>query len=90
MVHIVYSEGVEQYLDTLDKKIRERIVRKLDFFITTPNPLRFAKKLTDSSIGQYRFRVGDYRILFDCNKNNGITILFILKIGHRKDIYTRI
>ncbi|PIU83448.1 MAG: hypothetical protein COS68_03990 [Elusimicrobia bacterium CG06_land_8_20_14_3_00_38_11] len=34
-------------------------------------------------MGMYRFRVGDYRVIFDVDKNN----IVILRIGHRKKIY---
>jgi mRNA interferase RelE/StbE len=47
------------------------------------DPLRHAIKLTASEIGEYRFRVGDYRIVFDLEHDS----LLILAVGHRKDIY---
>jgi mRNA interferase RelE/StbE len=34
-------------------------------------------------IGAYRFRIGDYRVVFDIDDNNVV----ILRIGHRKSIY---
>ncbi|WP_456486560.1 type II toxin-antitoxin system RelE family toxin [Candidatus Alkanophaga liquidiphilum] len=34
-------------------------------------------------IGTYRFRIGDYRIIFDIDDDN----MVILRIGHRKSIY---
>lgn len=42
------------------------------------DPLAFAKRLTDSREGQYRFRIGNYRLLFDV-KNNSIYVLVIVK-----------
>jgi mRNA interferase RelE/StbE len=47
------------------------------------DPLRYATKLTDPKIGQYRFRIGDYRIVFDLREDE----LMILAVAHRKDIY---
>ncbi|WP_293445030.1 type II toxin-antitoxin system RelE/ParE family toxin [Persephonella sp.] len=43
------------------------------------------KSLKSHSLVDYRLRVGDYRILFDVDWQN--KIIYILKIGHRKDIY---
>ncbi|MBI4478399.1 MAG: type II toxin-antitoxin system RelE/ParE family toxin [Acidobacteria bacterium] len=45
--------------------------------------VRYAVKLTNPAIGQYRFRVGDYRIVFDLSEST----LVIVAVGHRKDIY---
>lgn len=67
----------------MSPQIRERILKKLQFYSLQENPLTFAEKLKDQRFGEYRFRIGDYRILFDVKKN----ILLILKVGHRKEIY---
>lgn len=74
-------------LESLDKKSQIRIVTKLRFFITQDKPLEYAKKLKDPKFGTYRFRIGDYRVIFDKDKNGNIIILIILRIKHRKDIY---
>jgi mRNA interferase RelE/StbE len=34
-------------------------------------------------MGQYRFRIGDYRIIFDLAND----MLYVLDVGHRKEIY---
>ena len=43
----------------------------------------FAEPLTRSDLGQYRFRIGDYRLAFDVEDE----ILVIHDVDHRKDIY---
>ena len=67
----------------LPNDVRERIVKKLDFWVSSGAPLRFAETLTNYELGSYRFRVGDYRVSFDVQ---GETIV-ILKVGHRREIY---
>ncbi|HMQ78410.1 MAG TPA: type II toxin-antitoxin system RelE/ParE family toxin [Ignavibacteria bacterium] len=47
------------------------------------NPYEYSRKLKDSSIGQYRFRIGDYRAAFDIDGDN----IVILRIRDRKEIY---
>ncbi len=74
-------------LQELDAVVVQRIKKKLRFFAQQENPLRFAERLTDSPYGEYRFRVGDYRILFDVNSRGIITILVILRIKHRREAY---
>lgn len=67
----------------LHKDIQIRIIEKLDFFCAQDDPVDFAESLTRSDLGQYRFRIGDYRVSFDVENE----ILVILDIDHRKDIY---
>jgi mRNA interferase RelE/StbE len=74
-------------LQKLDQTVASRIAIKLRFFVQQENPLRFAERLTDSPYGEYRFRVGDYRILFDVNARGIITVLVILRIKHRREAY---
>ena len=70
-------------LKKLSMADRKRIFEKLDFFFASDNPLSFAKHLHESELGSYRFRVGDFRIVFDV-KNGTADILVI---GNRKNIY---
>ena len=70
-------------VEKLPPQIRKRILKKLKFYSSQKNPLKFAEKLRERRFGEYRFRIGDYRILFDV-KNRKI---IILKVGHRKEIY---
>jgi mRNA interferase RelE/StbE len=35
----------------------------------------------------YRLRVGDYRVIIDWQKDD--SLLFVRKIGHRRNIYDR-
>ena len=70
-------------LKRLPKEAQQQIIIKLDFYTNTKNPLQFAKRMQKSSLGDYRFRVGDYRIIFDLEKDS----LVVLVIGNRKNIY---
>lgn len=87
MYKLVYSDKSIRDLRKIDTKIRERIIQKIKFFAEQKNPLWFATKLKRQNIGDYRFRVGDYRVIFDIDETNTIKILFILRIKHRKEIY---
>jgi mRNA interferase RelE/StbE len=80
---IIFKESGAKSLKKLDFSIRLRILEKLRFYASQENPLQFAERLKDKRFGEWRFRIGDYRVLFDL-KNNKI---IILKVGHRKDIY---
>ena len=80
---LAFSPTALKQLSRLEKLVRERIVQKLDFYIAQKQPLQFAQKLTEAEAGEWRFRVGDYRVVFDVRGNT----MLVLSVGHRKDIY---
>jgi len=84
---LLYAQKALDDLACLDKKTASRILDKMDFFVMQNNPFLFAKKLVDYKMGSYRFRVGDYRIIFDVDKSGKIIILVVLTIKHRKEVY---
>jgi len=79
----VFTGKSFKQLQKLPKSVQKRIIAKLDFYSSHPNPIRFADHLTKFDLGTYRYRVGDYRIVFDIDAEN----LLILLIDHRKNIY---
>jgi mRNA interferase RelE/StbE len=85
---IQYTKKALSELQKLPIEITKRIVEKITFFSKQENPMIYAKKLIHPKYGEYRFRIGDYRVIIDKNEDNTITILYILTIKHRKDIYT--
>lgn len=79
----LFRPSAEKKFGKLNSQIQARIIKKLEFVISTLNPLDFAEPLTQSKIGQYRFRIGDYRVIFDVE---GETII-VLTVGHRRNVY---
>jgi mRNA interferase RelE/StbE len=80
---IVYTQRAVKDIKTLDPKTKKRIGNTLLRY--KDNPLQYADKLTDPKTGTYRFRIGDYRIIFDIEGNE----IVVLRIGHRREIYKR-
>lgn len=78
-----FTKKSEKEFKKLPEVIKSRIVEKLDFWCQTEIPMRFAERLKEFELGQYRFRVGDYRITFDAEDE----LITVLTVGHRKDIY---
>lgn len=83
--NIVFTDESLQDLDGLDKKTLSKIIKKIKWFVKQKNPLDFTKQLKYNAIGQYRFRIGDYRVIFDCEAQR----IIVLRIGHRSTIYRR-
>ena len=78
---VVYTQTAFDDIKKLDTILRKRIKKKIEAYMS--QPLSFAKGLSHSSIGMYRWRIGNYRVVFDID---GSTII-ILRIGHRREIY---
>jgi mRNA interferase RelE/StbE len=51
----------------------------------TDNPRRHGKGLTANRSGQWRYRVGNYRIIAQIR--DAELIILALAVGHRRDIY---
>lgn len=80
---LIYTQRAERDIKKLDFKIKDRIGKTLLRF--KEEPLRFAEKLSDPILGEFRFRIGDYRVIFDIYGNE----IIILRVGHRREIYKR-
>ena len=80
---LVYTQKAVRDIDRLDAGVKKRIGTTLLRF--KDNPLQYSEQLTDPELGGYRFRIGDYRVIFDIEGND----IVVLRAGHRKEIYKR-
>lgn len=51
------------------------------------NPRIHGKGLTSNRSGQWRYRIGDYRLI--CKIDDDKLIILALTIGHRKNVYKK-
>ena len=51
------------------------------------DPRRHGKGLTANRSGQWRYRIGDYRLLAEIRDD--VVIILILNVGHRRDVYDK-
>ncbi|MGB6839130.1 MAG: type II toxin-antitoxin system RelE/ParE family toxin [Microgenomates group bacterium] len=78
---IIYTKIASKDIQKLDSVAKKKIKKKIETY--SEKPLFYARKLIDSKIGRYRWRAGNYRIVFDLDKRT----IVILRIGHRREIY---
>ncbi|MBZ6528099.1 type II toxin-antitoxin system RelE/ParE family toxin [Aerococcaceae bacterium DSM 111021] len=48
------------------------------------NPRLVGKSLTGNFSGQWRYRIGDYRLI--CHIDDNELVILSLEVGHRKDV----
>ncbi len=80
---LVYTHRAIRDIDALDTSVKQRIGKTLLRYES--DPLQHAEPLKRSELGSYRFRIGDYRVVFDIEGSE----IVILRVGHRRDIYKR-
>ena len=78
---IIFDEEALKDLKKLDKQISKFILKKIESLKNYP-VISNIKKLKNF-YPPYRYRINDYRILFDIEDNT----IIIFKIVHRKDAY---
>jgi mRNA-degrading endonuclease RelE of RelBE toxin-antitoxin system len=61
-MEFLFTPTAQDHLQQLPQQTRKRIATKMRFYARQPDPLQFAEPLSGSH--NYRFRVGDYRIIF--------------------------
>ena len=83
----VYSNRALKDLAGLGREAERRIVAKIRFFYRSSDPLKHAKSLKGPLAGSYRFRIGEYRVIFELGTGGKIVILYILRVGKRGEIY---
>lgn len=49
------------------------------------NPRQHGKGLTTNRSGQWRYRIGDYRLICEIRDNE--LVILALSVGHRREVY---
>lgn len=83
MYKVEYAKSVAKDLKPLPKKIRERALDVVEKVLAA-DPFQ-GKPLSGSYKGFYRFRMGDYRIVYSIEKQK--LVIAVLRMRHRKDAY---
>ena len=82
-MEIFYTHKAAKQLENLPLLIQKRIAKKMRFYASQNDPLKFAEHLSDRREGEFRFRVGNYRLIFDVRAN----AIYVLKIDRRDKVY---
>lgn len=83
---VASTPDFEKQMRKLDKytatMIRAWITKNLD---GCSNPRLRGKALNGNKSGQWRYRIGDYRLI--CKIEDNQLVILALEVGHRREIY---
>ena len=84
---VEYTERAIKELRKLDKYTRQMLYSWIDKnLVNCENPKLHGKPLTVNRKGQWRYRVGDYRIITEIQEDR--IVILILTVGHRSEVYS--
>lgn len=83
MVVFSFSNVAHRQLKKCDPQIQKRIVEKLHQWKDHPSLSSALEPVFNLEPATHRLRIGDYRLLLRKDDQH----CFILKVGHRRDVY---
>ena len=80
------TDRLIKQLKKLDKHISALIIGWIEKNLEgCENPRVHGKGLTANRTGQWRYRIGDYRLI--CEIKDEEVLILVLEVGHRREIY---
>lgn len=84
--HVETTKRFDKEFKKLDrytqKLLKSWIIKNLE---ECEDPRLHGKGLTANRSGQWRYRIGDYRLI--CEINDNALIILALTVGHRREVY---
>ena len=83
---VEYTEQAIKELRKIDKHTQFFILAWIEKnLVDCENPRQHGKGLTANRSGEWRYRVGDYRIIAEIEDDK--VIILVLTVGHRTEVY---
>jgi len=82
---VVYLDSVEEDLKKLDKPTVKKILNRIETYLAQ-NPKELGKPLKGEFQGYWRYRWGDYRVIYKIAERE--ILIIILRISNIKDVYS--
>ena len=86
--HLEMTEHAKKQLKKLDLYVQKMILLWLDKNINdNENPRIIGKALSADRAGQWRYRIGDYRVIVLIEDDK--LVVLAIAVGHRKNIHEK-
>jgi len=84
MHDVKYDDGLYKDIKKLDIGIAKKIFNRIETYLAQ-DPLNLGEPLLGRFHGLYRYRYGDYRIVYQVMEQENT--LYVTNIKHRREIY---
>ena len=85
---VEYTKQAVKQLKKLDKSTASLIIGWIEKnLVDCENPRLYGKGLVANHRGEWRYRIGNYRLIADIQDEK--IVILILSIGHRREIYEK-
>ena len=85
---VEYLPQVVKTLEKMDKYTKKILVEWIEKnLVDCENPRIHGKPLAANRAGQWRYRVGDYRIIAKIEDDK--LVILVIAIGHRREVYDK-
>lgn len=85
MYEIQLSKKAQRFYENADKPLVRKLNRCFDQLAQNPHQHPNIKQLRGELSGYFRYRIGDWRVVYEINDDQVIVI--IAMIAHRRDAY---
>lgn len=85
MYQVILSKNAAAFFEDANAKLQQRLDKCFEQLQKTPHQHPNIKALKGNLAGYYRYRSGDYRIIYEVKEE--IRIVLIVTIAHRKESY---
>jgi mRNA interferase RelE/StbE len=83
---VEYLPQVVKTLEKMDKYTKRIIIQWIEkHLVDCEDLMAHGKPLTANSGGQWRYRIGDYRVIVKIEDNR--LVILVIAIGHRGEVY---
>ena len=83
---VVFSNKARKQIKKMDRYTQAMIINWLDKHIEgCENPFLHGKVLNGNLNNQWRYQIGNYRVL--CDIQNHQLIVLVINVGHRREVY---
>ncbi|BAY90721.1 MULTISPECIES: type II toxin-antitoxin system RelE family toxin [unclassified Tolypothrix] len=85
MYSVILSAEAEEIYASADQALAKKVVRCFEQLEQNPRFHPNIKPLKGDLAGYYRYRIGDYRVIYQVNDETNEVI--VNNIAHRRDVY---
>jgi mRNA interferase RelE/StbE len=85
MYEILLTRKAQKFYEKADEELTSQLNECFDDLSQSPYQGSDVKKLKGNFLGYWRYRIGDFRVVYRVDEKNKIITIFL--IAHRRDMY---